>query len=161
MALCPHLYTPKTTCLQSESYPEDEAASLQSIEKRIKEAKQFFVLAQIKGHNRIVGFVNGTLTSSSALTHESMFSHEPQGSMLCIHSVVVEKTHRRKGFAAEMLMSYLKRISAFENIRDVRLICKKHLISLYEKVGFQLVGPSAVVHGKDQWFEMMFQVIPV
>jgi hypothetical protein len=27
-------------------------------------------------------------------------------------------------------------------------------MKFYEKSGFQLVGPSKVVHGKDQWYEL-------
>jgi hypothetical protein len=32
--------------------------------------------------------------------------------------------------------------------------CVTPQIALYEKVGFKFVGPSPVVHGKDEWFEM-------
>ena len=44
------------------------------------------------------------------------------------------------------------------HVQSIHLLCKEGLIKLYETAGFQLLGPSSVVHGKEQWFEMM-QVI--
>lgn len=38
---------------------------------------------------------------------------------------------------------------------QVRLICKDNLIGLYQRAGFELVGPSDVVHGAEPWFEMV------
>ena len=51
----------------------------------------------------LVGYVNGTLTSSASLTHDSMEKHEPSGTMLCIHSVVVPERFRRDKVATNML----------------------------------------------------------
>ena len=31
-------------------------------------------------------------------------------------------------------------------------------VGLYQGVGFQLIGPSGVVHGKDTWLEMVHQM---
>ena len=39
-------------------------------------------------------------------------------------------------------------------LEEARLICKNHLVPLYAGAGFQVVGPSAVVHGADPWTEM-------
>ena len=36
----------------------------------------------------------------------------------------------------------------------IRLLAKEHLVSFYQSCGCELVGPSAVVHGKDPWFEL-------
>lgn len=38
----------------------------------------------------------------------------------------------------------------------LRLMCKENLVGLYSAVGFSMVGPSDVQHGKDPWFEMAF-----
>ena len=35
----------------------------------------------------IVGYVCGTLTATDSLTHECMQNHNPEGNLLCIHSV--------------------------------------------------------------------------
>ena len=39
-------------------------------------------------------------------------------------------------------------------VRSIHLLCKEGLIELYKAAGYQLLGPSSVVHGKEQWFEM-------
>lgn len=39
-------------------------------------------------------------------------------------------------------------------LRQIRLICKAPLVGLYQGAGFEEVGPSPVVHGKDPWIEM-------
>jgi len=51
----------------------------------------------------LVGYVNGTVTTSASLTHDSMEKHEPEGTMLCIHSVVVPEQFRREKVATKML----------------------------------------------------------
>ena len=35
----------------------------------------------------IVGYICGTLTAADSLTHECMQSNDPEGNLLCIHSV--------------------------------------------------------------------------
>jgi hypothetical protein len=44
-------------------------------------------------------YVCGTCSSAATLTHESMSRHEPEGRLLCIHSVCVAEARRRKGVA--------------------------------------------------------------
>ena len=146
--------------LERASYPEDEAATEEGIRMRIAEAGEFFVLAETESRT-LAGFVNGTLTTGDALTHESMESHEPSGHLLCIHSVVVEEKQRRTGVGLRMLEHYLERLrSPDSRVKEVRLICKDKLKTFYTKAGFSLIGPSAVVHGKEQWFEMKLVLAP-
>uniref|UniRef100_A0A7S0WTU9 N-acetyltransferase domain-containing protein n=1 Tax=Chlamydomonas leiostraca TaxID=1034604 RepID=A0A7S0WTU9_9CHLO len=92
------------------------------------------------------------------LTHETMSTHDPDGVTLCVHSVCVREDMRRKGVALKMLKAYLQYVQATTPLKSVRLICKSGLIPLYEKAGFQLVGPSSVVHGQDPWFECAYVV---
>jgi len=104
---------------------------------------------------RVLGFVVGTLSASSTLHHESMAAHSPSGRFLCVHSVVVDGGLRRRGLAGAMLRQFVAAVAAEQSgaVDQMALICKAHLIKFYESCGFALVGPSAVVHGKDQWFE--------
>lgn len=51
--------------------------------------------------DQIVGYCCGTLTAADGLTEESMAGHEPEGSLLCIHSVCVDEQHRRNGIATK------------------------------------------------------------
>ena len=102
----------------------------------------------------VVGFVNGTLSKESKLTHESMSHHDPQGSTLCIHSVVVRESLRRQGLGRRMLRHYVEEVQGKEQVRAIALICKEYLVDFYKQCGFVMVGPSDVEHGADPWYEM-------
>jgi hypothetical protein len=66
--------------LETESYPEDEAATLEKIKYRINNTKNF--LAMFNDENEIIGFINGTKSKLKHLNHESMSKHEPDGGIL-------------------------------------------------------------------------------
>ena len=51
----------------------------------------------------MVSIVCGTCCQGAELSHESMDGHDPSGPTLCIHSVVVAESHRRKGYATTLL----------------------------------------------------------
>lgn len=106
-----------------------------------------------------------------------MERHDPGGALLCVHSVCVAAPHRRKGVATRMLKAYLSYVSGGcgggggggrsgeegegqeeATVSEVRLICKEEMKGLYAGAGFELVGPSPVVHGADPWFEMRYEV---
>ncbi|EFJ49157.1 hypothetical protein VOLCADRAFT_104364 [Volvox carteri f. nagariensis] len=149
--------------LESSSYPADEAATFQKLEFRILSAPNVFMVAmQCRdggAEPEVVGYVCGTCTNAGRLTHESMATHDQEGALLCIHSVVVEAGLRRKGLATRLLRAYVPYVQATTpHLQAIRLICKQDLIGLYEKAGFTLAGPSDVVHGRDPWFEMVLEL---
>ena len=66
---------------------------------------------------------------------------------------------RRQGLATRLLRAYQGYVAATTpQLQEVRLICKEPLIPLYAGAGFEMVGPSDVVHGQDPWFEMRWAV---
>ncbi|GJP75951.1 hypothetical protein CLOP_g6349 [Closterium sp. NIES-67] len=136
-------------------YPEDEAASLNSLNYRIQKASSVFLVATLG--SELVGFACGTQTAKDELDHASMFVHDPTGETLCIHSVCVSQKYRRQGIGSRLLRAYIKHVSSIEEpvLQSIRLLCKKPLLGFYKRVGFSLVGPSSVVHGRDQWFECL------
>uniref|UniRef100_A0A6B2LP75 N-acetyltransferase domain-containing protein n=1 Tax=Arcella intermedia TaxID=1963864 RepID=A0A6B2LP75_9EUKA len=139
--------------LESLSYPEDEAASRDTLAYRLKNAVEHFMVAKDEG-GKLIGFVNGTASDEDQLTHQSMFKHVPNGKSLNIHSVVVVPELRRKGIALQMLLKYIQTQKQETSIQKIFLLTKSHLQNFYMKAGFTLVGPSAVHHGQEQWFEM-------
>ena len=140
--------------IEVASYPADEAADEAKLQQRIRDAPAFFRGAY-DSSGMLRGFICGTLTSSTTLTDESMSLHEPCGSRLCIHSVVVEETMRRQGTATWMLNSYMRHVHETQpSVTRVLLICKEPLVPLYEHVGFGNLGDSGVVHGQDPWLLM-------
>lgn len=143
--------------VELDSYPPDEAATFDQIQYRFNQAQRFFY-AYFKAsdaQDEIIGFVNGTLTSSPTLTHESMSNHEPTGRNLCIHSVVIHPKYRRRGYAKQMLSKYVQRICEEENdVQKMLLISKAYLLEFYINGGFHVRRLSPVVHGQDPWFEL-------
>ena len=150
--------------LESISYPEDEAASLQNIKLRLTNASNLFLGAFLK--DQLIGFVNGTKTSSTTLTHESMSTHEPNGETLCIHSVVIDPKYRRKGYGTLLTKKYIEHVKGENTLKRIRLLAKKNLIEFYKACGFDFYGnilfyffnkfkgESSVVHGKEKWYDL-------
>lgn len=149
--------------LEAAGYPEDEAASLETLRFRFKAVPELF-LGAFAPQDQLVGFIVATLTTSERLTHDSMSEHEPEGSTAAVHSVCVDDAFRRKGIALDLLSAFKqqcldlnKKNDGFE-IKRIALIAKKGLVPLYEKAGFKLLGLSEVVHGADQWHELQMDL---
>ncbi len=138
--------------LEVAGYPEDEAATFEKLSFRLTRAPDLFKVAIDPSTGLVIGFIVATKTSSSRLTHESMSSHDENGQLTCIHSVCVSKDFRRRGIALTLLHSLVDEKVAKHT--KLALLCKTDLVTSYEKAGFGMVGPSQVVHGQEQWFEM-------
>ena len=143
----------RATKIETDSYPADEAADEAKLSMRMQEAPDYFWGA-FDADGTLQGFVCGTLTTAEQLTDESMSEHEPAGTTLCIHSVVVEESLRRRGIALWMLSEYMQEAATLQHPTRVLLICKEQLVGLYERAGFENLGPSDVVHGADPWLLM-------
>ena len=141
----------RLAALEAESYPADEAASPATLAARIAEAPDCFLLAE-DPDGALLGFVCGTRSAEPELTEESMRRHDPAGSSLCVHSVVVAPTHRRAGLGSELLARYLEHAWTLAGVERLLLIAKAHLKGFYEAAGFTCLGLSPVVHGADPWF---------
>ncbi|GAA6010488.1 hypothetical protein JCM10207_001329 [Rhodosporidiobolus poonsookiae] len=149
------------TALEIEiaGFPPDEAASLASLEYRQQHATAYFLGAYTPTPSRaLIAYICATLTSSPTLTHDSMATHDPQGSYVAIHSVCVDRGYLRRGVALGLLEEYLTRLRDMSEkegqVKGARLISHEELIPLYQKAGFELVGKSEVVHGPREWFEL-------
>lgn len=163
--------------IEARSYPADEMASAESLAMRAANAGDFFMVARLKKSdadadadvdgNPIVAYVCGTLARGETLTGETMTTHDPRGTTLCVHSVCVSPEHRRRGFGAAALSNYVREWivnhrggDATRAVKSIRLLCKENLIAFYANHGgFELIGPSDVVHGADLWYDMKFDVV--
>lgn len=83
-----------------------------------------------------------------------MSTHVPDSASVCIHTVCVDPFHSRRGIALGLLKEYITRLEARTEIERILLICHDELRGLYEKAGFEWLGPSNVVHGARPWFDM-------
>lgn len=139
--------------LEQTSYAPDEAASPAALAQRLAVAPELFLAAYEEDTQSLLGFVCGT-RSSRQLTEESMSGHDPDGPLVCIHSVVVRADARRRGVASALVREYLRRLPTKT---AVALIARAHHVPLYERVGFVSRGPSPVVHGAGTWMEMQME----
>jgi len=149
--------------IEAASYPPDEAASRANLELRLTQASDYFwgafeESAEEDGAGTLRGYVCGTLTSADRLTDKSMATHEPLGTTLCIHSVVVAEPFRRKGLGGWILRLYLDRVAAAGHATQALLLCKERLEPFYAAAGFESLGDSGVVHGADPWTLMRLQL---
>ena len=133
--------------LERVSYAEDEAASYDTMLMRQRVAPEYFHVYKDLD-NKIVGFVNGTCTSSKQIEHSCMFSHQDRGESLVIHSVVVHPIYRRQGVGQKLLKDYIEAIKDITHLQRILLMSKGHLLAFYAKCGFNILGISSVVHGK-------------
>eukprot|EP00761_Pharyngomonas_kirbyi_P005689 gb/GECH01005694.1/.p1 GENE.gb/GECH01005694.1/~~gb/GECH01005694.1/.p1 ORF type:complete len:177 (+),score=36.46 gb/GECH01005694.1/:1-531(+) len=142
--------------IEAASYPSDEAASTESLRYRMTQAPELFMGTYfIKENKKLIGYVCSTRAPGETLTHNSMFTHDLQGSLLCIHSVVVDAPYRRHGVATTMLKEYVQRIDGNpQGIKKMALLSKSYLVPFYESCGFSNEGPSPVEHGQDTWYEL-------
>lgn len=152
--------------IESSSYPEDEAATLEKLIYRQQYAGEYFICVtksqdETSDSDHIIGFICSTRCSE--FTEESMSEHDANGSILAIHSVVVDEKYRRQGVASAMLKDYLKQMISFSSLvastgtngfSRVLLLAKSHLLSFYVDCGFSVLRPSPIVHGQDTWYEL-------
>ncbi|RUS29238.1 acyl-CoA N-acyltransferase [Jimgerdemannia flammicorona] len=164
--------------LEKASYPATEAATFAQIEYRLSHVPGELFLACLMEQedfvctdnmctmltvDKLVAFVNATLSASSTLTAESMKTHDLAGRTVCVHSVVVDPEFRRKGIATKCLTAYVEGLKEV-NERDgkkydrVALLSHQELVPLYEKAGFVLRGKSEVVHGPEEWLELVLEL---
>lgn len=143
--------------IESEAFPADEAADLDGIKFRQRVAPEYF-MKWIADDGTIIGYVNGTKCIGSEITHESMSEHKPEGETLILHSVTISAPYRKQGHATNMLRAYMDAMyekKADLGITKTLLLCKQNLRHFYEdKVGFEMIRVSPVVHGQDTWYEL-------
>ncbi|KAJ1926383.1 hypothetical protein IWQ60_003827 [Tieghemiomyces parasiticus] len=141
-------------CLEAKSYPSSEAGSLASLAYRQRVAPDLF-LGLYAPDFELRGFVCATASAEDSLTAASMEHHDPVGRYVLIHSVVVDPQYRRRGLASALLRAFHRHVADLPGTPYLRLLLIAHepLFDLYQRAGYQLRGPSPVVHGPDAWFE--------
>ncbi|KAF8066733.1 acyl-CoA N-acyltransferase [Lyophyllum atratum] len=144
--------------IEQQGYPIDEAASLEAFQYRQSNAGNLFLGAYLGDSLELVGYLCSTLSPTESLTHESMSTHVPSSTSVCIHSVCVSPSHRRKKIGLNLLKEYITRIEAARKdgspYERILLITHEPLRHFYEQAGFEWLGKSSVVHGSQPWYEM-------
>ncbi|MBQ7016229.1 MAG: GNAT family N-acetyltransferase [Firmicutes bacterium] len=143
--------------LEAACFPEAEAASRDSFEKRLKVfADRFWLLWD---GDRLVSMVNGMVTDQEELVDE-MFAdanmHQPEGAWQMIFGVATHPEYQRRGLAAQVLERAIADVKA-EGRRGLILTCKDFRIHYYAKFGFVSEGVSGSEHGGAKWYQMRLE----
>ena len=146
------------TRVEEICFPSAEAASLESLKKRIKTFPESFFVAEA-AQGDIIGFVNGCVINETVI-QDVLFKdatlHNPKGAYQTIFGLDVIPEYRNQGIAAQ-LMEYMIHSAKSAGRRGVILTCKERLIHYYEKFGYKNIGTSQSVHGGAVWFDMILE----
>lgn len=140
--------------VEAECFPEAEAASLESITKRVTVFPDYFWL--LFDGDKLVGFVNGMATDLADLCdemYEDANMHNPNGKWQMIFGVDTIPEYRRQGCAEKVLNQVIADTKAAGKAGLV-LTCKDRLVHYYAKFGFESEGLSESTHGGAVWYKM-------
>lgn len=158
---------PHAADIEARSYPEDEAASPEKLAYRQRVAPYLFwgVWKETKGAEagKLVAFIVSTAAFGEHMEEESMSTHAEGGDSICIHSVAVDAAFRRQGIARSMVRAYVETIAADQgptgrSAKRMLLIAHAPLLCLYRQCGFEILGPSKIVHGSEPWYDMQLDL---
>lgn len=147
-------------CNQVESlgFPEEEAASLDSIRSRIAAYPESFFVFERDG--RIVGHIMGAVIDKLYIEDE-MFSdislHNRDYPIQAIFSVCVHPDFRRQGIAAQ-LIRHMVDACITRGKEAITLTCKKEKLAYYAKFGFKDHGIAGSVNGGAVWYNMVLEL---
>lgn len=147
--------------LEAESYPVDEAAAPETLRFRASVAPELFWILRRESDGALLGFTCATAACRNIqnLEHSTMATHVADGSVVCMHSVVVNPAYRRKGIGSAIVSGYVDQLRRTGRYDAVFLLAKKHIIGFYqEAAGFTCVGQSSVQHGEDVWYELQLRL---
>ena len=144
------------TAVEAACFPEAEAAKEQDFFERLKVYPNHFWLLEDEGGN-LISFVNGLVTDEPSLQDE-MYSdasfHNEQGAWQMIFGVNTIPSHRRHGYAGQLIQRAIADARA-QGRKGLVLTCKPEKVVYYTKFGFMNEGISAnSTHGGATWHQM-------
>ncbi len=138
--------------IEDATFPPKEAAERTTFEYRIKNLKEWFLVAERNG--LVIGLINGRTTNIDVIQDELYDPiNLPDGEYFALLCVETEPQWQRMG-VAETLIKFITNKAREKNLKGVILACKDTLIPYYEKFGFEHVGISASMHGGAIWNDM-------
>ncbi|MBS6930643.1 MAG: GNAT family N-acetyltransferase [Lachnospiraceae bacterium oral taxon 082] len=140
--------------IEAASYPKAEAASKESIKKRMESFPECFWVLEEDGV--IKSFINGMATDEEDLTdimYDDASMHKKDGEWQMIFSVVTEKSYRGQGLAKQVMNKVIEDCKARKR-RGIVLTCKDGLRSFYAGFGYKDEGISQSNHGDTIWYKM-------
>jgi GNAT superfamily N-acetyltransferase len=92
-----------------------------------------------------------------------MSIHVPHSPSICVHSVCLLESYRKKGIGSRMMREFYSRVRKYRSTLDtllkskpkrILLLCHDDTRHFYETLGFVCKGKSNVVYGPGVWYEM-------
>lgn len=142
--------------IEAECFPPAEAASKESVERRMRVFPENFWVAENE-EGTVVGFINGGTTDKPYLPdefyHEEEKLHIPDGAYQTVFGLNVRPPYRKQGIARKLVMKMVEESKARKKA-GVVLTCKEHLIPFYSSCGFVNHGQADSNHGGATWYDM-------
>lgn len=140
--------------IEAECFPSAEAASRESIRRRLERYADHFLVLMDGGTP--AGYINGLVTDIPDLEdvmYEDAGMHNESGDWQMIFGVDTLPAYRRRGCAARMIEAFVAEAKS-QGRKGVVLTCKERLLHYYAKFGFVNEGVSGSVHGGVVWYQM-------
>lgn len=91
----------------------------------------------------------------STLTTQPATGHQEYGRTVCVHSLAVLPAFQKQGLGKLLMKAYIQRIESSGLADSIALISHDHLLSFYEKLGFENKGASKAQFGGGGWTDMV------
>lgn len=144
--------------VEAAGFPPAEAATLESLQKRLAAYPQHFWL--LWDGQILASFVDGMVTDQPDLSdemYENAALHTEDGAWQMIFGVVTAPAYRRQGCAATLLRRAIDDATA-QGRKGLVLTCKARLLPYYAGFGFVDEGVSASDHGGVVWHQMRLRL---
>ena len=140
--------------VEAECFPAAEAATEVEFAQRLRYYGNHFWL-MFEGE-KLIAFVDGFVTDEADLTdemYEKAELHNEDGAWQMIFGVNTIPSHRRHGYAGQLIQRAIKDARA-QGRKGLVLTCKDRLVPYYAKFGFKNEGVSDSTHGNVVWYQM-------
>ena len=140
--------------VEISGFPPEEAATRETIRRRIETFPQGFLVAETQG--KVVGMLNSASTHKDDISDEELkqlVGHDPDGKNLVVFALAVLPEFQKQGIARRLMSRCLEEARRCGR-ENVLLMCKQHLIAYYASMGFVHLGLSKSTHGGAEWHEM-------
>ena len=142
--------------VETAGFPPEEAASRETIKLRLETFPQGFLVAELD--KQIIGILNSAATNKADISDEELkqlVGHDPNGKNMVVFALAVLPEFRKQGIARQLMSHFIHEMR--ENQKEaILLLCKRELITYYERLGFAHVSLSKSTHGGAEWHEMRY-----
>ena len=141
--------------IEAICFPDAEAASLESFQKRFAAFAECFFVLEIDGV--VVGHINGCIYSSPELS-DALYSdtslHCPKGAYQTVFGLAIDPQYQKRGYASALTKHFIE-VCRADGRKGMVLTCKDYLVKFYQSLGFTHQGVSASNHGGARWNDML------